>query len=180
MFVLNSVTRTLQWSKKQGPGWLNLKHEVINLFALTPKQMSKLSVCSPYPRLTYCRDNFTQYLNQSNYFERKGLEKLLTSIDSKEYEGFISAFTISNQRLLAQCAQDQEIQPLIMNDYFTSLLVAEHLREPEGIIYQLIFSPKQRNKLNHSIALMMHEKNHVFLKQGTEFSGASETIKYVH
>ncbi|MCW8385499.1 hypothetical protein SC046_15620 [Legionella pneumophila serogroup 1] len=169
MFVLNSVTRTLQWSKRQGPGWLNLKHDVINLFALTPKQMSKLSVCTPYPGLTYFKDNFIQSLNQSNYFEQKGLEKLLASIDFKEYEGFIPAFTLSNQRLLAQCAQDQEIQPLIMNDYFTSLLVAEHLREPEGIIYQLIFSPKQRTKLNHSIASMMHEKNHVFLKQGTEF-----------
>ncbi|HHF7375826.1 hypothetical protein [Legionella bozemanae] len=169
MFLLNSVTRTLQWSKKQGPGWLNLKHEVINLFALTPKQMSKLSVCSPYPRLTYCRDNFTQCLSQSNYFEQKGLDKLLTSIDFKEYEGFISAFTLSNQRLLAQCTQDQEIQPLIMNDYFTSLLVAEHLHKPEGIIYQLIFSPEKRTKLNHSIASMMHEKSHIFLKQGTEF-----------
>ncbi|MCW8470492.1 hypothetical protein OQJ19_07470 [Fluoribacter gormanii] len=169
MFILNSITRTLQWSKRQGPGWLNLKHDVINLFALTPKQMSKLSVCSPYPGLTYCRDNFTQYLNQSNDFERKGIEKLLTSIEPKKYEGFIPAFTLANQNLLRQCDHAQEIQPLILNDHFTSLLVAEHLRDPDGVIYHLIFSTKQRSKLKHLANLLMHEKNHVFLKQGTEY-----------
>ncbi|WP_412758302.1 hypothetical protein [Legionella bozemanae] len=169
MFLLNSVTRTLQWSKQQGPGWLNLKQEVINLFALTPKQMSKLSVCSSYPGLTYCIDNFIQYLTQSDSCEKKGIEKLLTTIDSKEYEGFIPAFTLSNQNLLTQCDCAQEIKPLIMNDHFTSLLVAEHLRDPEGIIYQLIFSPEQHSKLKHSVNLCMHEKNHLFLKQGTEY-----------
>ncbi|MCW8469906.1 hypothetical protein OQJ19_04445 [Fluoribacter gormanii] len=169
MFILNSITRTLQWSKRQGPGWLNLKKEAINLFALTPKQMSKLSVCSSYPGLTYCIDNFAQYLTQSDSCEKKGIEKLLTTIDSKEYKGFIPAFTLSNQNLLTQCDSAQEIQPLIMNDHFTSLLVAKHLSEPEGIIYQLIFSPEKRNKLKHSIASLMHEKNHVFLKQGTEY-----------
>ncbi|WP_454784788.1 hypothetical protein [Legionella sp. WA2024007413] len=169
MFILNSVTRTLQWSKQQGPGWLNLKQEVINLFALTPKQMSKLSVCSSYPGLTYCIDNFSQYLTQSDSCEQKGIEKLLTSIDSKEYEGFIPAFTLSNRNLLTQCDHAQEIQPVILNDNFTSLLVAEHLGEPDGIIYQLIFSPKQRSKLKHLVNLLIHEKSHQFLKQGTDF-----------
>ncbi|PWY54657.1 hypothetical protein DGG96_16010 [Legionella qingyii] len=169
MFILNSVTRTLQWSKQQGPGWLNLKQGVINLFALTPKQMSKLSVCSSYPRLTYCIDNFIRYLTQADSLEKKGIEKLLTTIDSNEYKGFIPAFTLSNRNLLTQCDHAQEVQPVILNDNFTSLLVAEHLRDPEGIIYQLIFSSKQRSKLNYLINLLMHEKSHLFLKQGTEF-----------
>lgn len=169
MFILNSVTRTLQWSRQQGPGWLNLKQGVINLFALTPKQMSKLSVCSSYPRLTYCIDNFIQYLTQADSLEKKGIEKLLTTIDSNEYKGFIPAFTLSNRNLLTQCDHAQEVQPVILNDNFTSLLVAEHLRDPEGIIYQLIFSSKQRSKLNYLINLLMHEKSHLFLKQGTEF-----------
>lgn len=169
VFILNSVTRTLQWSKRLGPGWLNLKHDVINLFDLTPKQMSKLSVCSPYSGLTYCIDNFTQYLTQSNSYEQKGIKKLLVSIDSKEYEGFISAFTLSNQNLLTQCDHAQEVQPLIMNDHFTSILVAEHLHDSEGIISQLIFSPKQRDRLKQLVASFLHEKSCVFLKQGTEY-----------
>lgn len=169
-FILNSVTRTIQWGKRQGPAWLELKkYDEINLFNLTPKQMSKLSVCTPYPGLTYFIDHFTKYCMQSDSCEKKGLEKLLLSIEPKEYDGFIQAFTSSNKKLLMQCDSDQEIQPLIMNDHFTSILVAEHLTNQEEIIYQLIFSPEKRKKLKQLVNSLTHEKHHVFLKQGTEY-----------
>lgn len=168
-FILNSVTRTLQWSKKQGPAWLNLKNDVINLFNLSSKQMSRLSVCSPYSGLTYSIDNFANYLAQSDSYERKGVEKLLNSLHPKTYEGFVQAFTLSNQNLLSSFDDAQEIQPLIMNDLFTSILLAEHLKDSEGIIYKIIFSLNKRTKLkelNHSLT---QEKQHLFLKQGTEY-----------
>jgi hypothetical protein len=168
-FILNSVTRTIQWSKQQGPAWLNLKHDVINLFDLTPKQMSKLSVCSSYPNLTYCLDHFTQYVTQSDSYEKKGVEKLLASIEPRKHDSFASAFTTSNQNLLTQCDHDQGIKPLIMNDQFTAILVAEHLRAPEGVIYQLIFSPHQRTKLNQLLHCSLQEKQYLFLKQSTEY-----------
>ncbi len=138
-FILNSVTRTLQWSKHQGPGWLNLKYGVINLFDLTPKQMSKLSVCSAYPQLTYRADNIKKYLAQADYYEKKGVEKLITSISSEIYEGFIPAFTSSNKNLMKQCDHANLIQPIIMNDQFTSILVAEHLSYKEGLFINLFF-----------------------------------------
>lgn len=167
-FILNSVTRTLQWGKQEGPGWINLKHKKINLFNLPSKKMSRMSVCSRFPNLTYHLDNLTNYVTESEH-EKKGVEKLLGSIHQNEYEGFIPAFTLSNKNLIKRCDINQRINTLIMNDHFTSILVAEHLKDSEGIIYNLIFSSQQRNKLNQIISSLKKDPSSLFLKQGTEY-----------
>jgi hypothetical protein len=167
--ILNSMTRTVQWSKEQGPGWLNLRYTNIKLFDLSPKTMSKLSVCSPVFHVRYNKNGFEHYLKQITTAEQKGLEKLGTVISSRNYENFICLFTKTNQDLLAGCDQAQEVKPLIINDRLTALLVAEHIREQEGIIYQLIFSPKKRNQLKQLIEDLKKEKQHLFLKQRTDY-----------
>lgn len=169
IFVLNSITRTVQWTKNQGPGWLNLRHDTLNVFDLTPKKMSQLSVCAPYPDLTFNLEKLSSYLNHTEDSEKKGLEKLMEAIQPKTYGSFIQAFTLANYNLFTQADRVHEIKPLLMNDYFSSLLVANHVLDEQGIIYKLIFSTYFRSKLKQIIHSMQQNKHHLFLKQGTEY-----------
>lgn len=167
--ILNSVTRTMQWEKKQGPGWLNLKHDDICLFDLSPKKMSKLSVCASHLEPSFNINNLTSYLQKPSSTEKKGLEKLLKLIPTEKCDDFISAFTLTNQALLNQCDENQDVRALIIDDRFTAMVVSEHLRNPHSFVYKLIFSVNLQTHLERLLSSKLHEKQHLFLKPSTDY-----------
>lgn len=168
-FILNSATRTLQWSKGCGPAWLNLQNDNINLFGMSPKKMSRLSVCAPSISMTYQKSTFDHQLLKALPEERDGLIKLFSVIDSAPYPDVISAFTLPNLALIKNCDQKSEVQPVILNDHFTAYVVAEHLKDSEGIISNLLFSSNKREQLNGLIEELKKTPQHIFLTQGTQF-----------
>ena len=168
-FILNSATRTLQWSKSCGPAWLNLSSSSINLFGMSPKKMSKMSVCAPSTPITYRKELIENNLSQIAQEEQEGLIKLFSVINPTPYPNMISAFTSPNLELINKCDIKGEVSPIILNDYFTSYVVAEHLQQTDGIIYKLLFTEQKRIKLNSLIEGLKNTPERTFLKESTQY-----------
>jgi len=141
-FVFNGTTVTMETVGKEGPGWLDLGDEQINLFGMGRHKLCRQSVAGAGPVMLNA-----EALQAA---DRPGLD-VLTATVGKRWGNAADAMADINRRLVSSWDRDDTTSPVFFDDRHAALALAGHLEDENSFITRLLTERARRDVLEQAL-----------------------------
>jgi hypothetical protein len=145
-FVFTGTTVTMETIGKEGPGWLDLGDEQINLFGMGRHKLCRQSVAGAGPVAL----NAEALRSAATDLHYPGIE-LLTEEPSGHWGNAADAMADINGRLVAAWDSSATTRPIFFDDRHAALTLAGHLDDENGLITRLLTDPARRQALERAL-----------------------------
>ena len=145
-FVFTGTTVTMETIGKEGPGWLDLGDQQINLFGMGRHKLCRQSVAGAGP-VSLNIEALRAAVSGSAY---PGLELLLAEA-GRRWGNAADALAGVNSRLVSSWDKANTTRPVFFDDRHAALALAHHLDDENGLITRLLTEPARRQALEMAL-----------------------------
>lgn len=164
-FVFTGTTMTMETIGREGPGWLDLGVDKINLFGVGRHKLSRKSVCATGP----------VSLN------KRALEAAGDATDGARWLGVLleradevfgnaaDGLAALNESLAAEWDHSAATRPIFFDDRLAAAALARHLEDEDSIPSKLLTDPRRRLRLEQALQIASSGPFGSFLPTGTVY-----------
>lgn len=144
-FLSNCATTTMELRPKVGPCWLNYYDTNINLFNLSRVKRKSTS--------TYCLNEDLTFVMKPDFGEvntdevKRFYEKYKPLIDTKHFCSATSAFNYTNRVLWKFWDNEENFNPVFLDEAVYSKLLISHLKDKNSFIYKIFNNFSLQSKI---------------------------------
>jgi len=143
-FVFTGTTVTMETVGKEGPGWLDLGDQQINLFGMGRHKLCRQSVAGAGP--VSLNIDALRAVGSTH----PGLEQLVIQAGRK-WGNAADAMADVNSQLVASWDAAITTSPVFFDDRHAALALARHLDDENGLITRLLTDPTRRMALEQAL-----------------------------
>jgi len=143
-FVFTGTTVTMETVGKEGPGWLDLGDQQINLFGMGRHKLCRQSVAGAGPV------SLNAEALGSAASTHPGLDRLLDHAGRK-WGNAADAMADLNGHLVSSWDEAKTPGPVFFDDRHAALALARHLDDEDGLITRLLTDPTRRTALEQAL-----------------------------
>jgi len=159
------TTMTMETVGKEGPGWLDIGSEKINLFGMGRHKLCRKSVCVAGP-VSLNRSALEAADDATD--RGRWLGTLLSSAD-KSFPTAADALTALNEDLVADWDRSGSARPVFIDDRLAAAAMAGHLEDEESLLSRLLFDPHRRKRLEQALQEAAEGPYGRFLPNATDY-----------
>ncbi len=146
-FGFVGTTMTMETIGREGPGWLDVGGDKINLFGMGRHKLCRKSVCAAGP-VSLNRRALEATGDETD--ASRWLGTLLASADRK-FPTAADALTTLNENLVADWDRSGATRPVFIDDRLAAVALARHLEDDDSILTKLLTNPQRRQRLDHAL-----------------------------
>ncbi|MER9400953.1 hypothetical protein NKI46_22855 [Mesorhizobium sp. M0615] len=146
-FGFMGTTMTMETTGREGPGWLDVGDDKVNLFGMGRHKLCRKSACAAGPVALNGRALETVG-NETD--ARSWLGTLLASQD-KVFATAADALTELNEHLVADWDRSGMARPVFVDDRLAATVVSRHLEDEGSLLSRLLLEPARRRRLDHAL-----------------------------
>lgn len=146
-FGFMGATMTMETVGREGPGWLDVGDDKVNLFGMGRHKLCRKSVCAAGP-VTLNTRALEAVGNETD--ASRWLGTLLASQD-KVFATAADALTELNEDLVADWDSSGMARPVFIDDRLAASAVAGHLDHDGSLLSRLLLEPARRQRLDHAL-----------------------------
>ena len=141
------TTMTMETVGQEGPGWLDVGDDKVNLFGMGRHKLCRKSVCAAGP-VSLNKRALEAVGDETD--ARSWLGTLLASQD-KVFATAADALTELNGDLVADWDRSGMARPVFIDDRLAASAMARHLDDDGSLLSRLLFEPARRQRLDHAL-----------------------------
>ncbi|MGX5843198.1 hypothetical protein ACWGTI_20970 [Mesorhizobium sp. ArgA1] len=146
-FGFMGATMTMETVGREGPGWLDVGDDKVNLFGMGRHKLCRKSVCAAGP-VSLNKRALQAVGNETD--ARSWLSTLLAS-QEKVFATAADALTELNEDLVASWDRSGMARPVFIDDRLAAAAVARHLDHDGSLPSRLLLEPERRQRLDHAL-----------------------------
>ena len=146
-FGFMGTTMTMETVGQEGPGWLDVGDDKVNLFGMGRHKLCRKSVCAAGP--VSLNKRALEAVGDETDASR-WLGTLLASQD-KVFATAADALTELNGDLVADWDRSGMVRPVFIDDRLAASAMARHLDDDGSLLSRLLFEPARRQRLDHAL-----------------------------
>lgn len=146
-FGFMGTTMTMETTGREGPGWLDVGDDKVNLFGMGRHKLCRKSACAAGP-VTLNGRALETVGNETD--ARSWLGTLLAS-QGKVFATAADALTELNEDLVADWDRSGMARPVFVDDRLAATVVARHLEDEGSLLSRLLLKPPRRRRLDHAL-----------------------------
>ncbi len=139
------TTMTMETVGREGPGWLDVGDDKVNLFGMGRHKLCRKSVCAAGP-VSLNKRALEAVGDETD--ATRWLGTLLASQD-KVFATAADALTELNEDLVANWDRSGTALPVFIDDRFAASAMAQHLEDDDSLLSRLLLEPARRQRLDH-------------------------------
>jgi len=167
-WMLACATVRLQVARREGPGWLPYRGQVLKVFGLPTRQLKWRRVCSPGQKLTFAHGELCLQNDQ--------FQSLIGDISG---DVATDLFQEANRRLVGYCIRRDGPKIIDLDERFTAWVIAEHLESGQTPIHALILSDKISSRYKQILAKLQVSYDSRSLRFPTEHLWAIDSAGHL-
>ena len=146
-FAFTGATVTMETVGREGPGWLGVGSERINLFGMGRHKLCRQSACAAGPVSLNKRtlETLSQRIGDVSW-----LNVLLDRAD-EPFATAADALGALNTDLASAWDGPAAVRPVFFDDRHAALAVARHLEDEDGLLTRLLTDPDRRSRLEQAL-----------------------------
>jgi len=141
------TTMTMETVGREGPGWLDVGDDKINLFGMGRHKLCRKSTCAAGP-VSINKRALEAVGDETD--ARSWLGTLLASQD-KVFGTAADALTELNEDLFANWDRSGRALPIFIDDRLAASAMARHLDHEDSLLARLLTQPARRQRLDHAL-----------------------------
>lgn len=141
------TTMTMETVGQEGPGWLDVGDDKVNLFGMGRHKLCRKSVCAAGP-VSLNKRALQAVGNETD--ARSWLGTLLASQD-KVFATAADALTELNEDLVADWDRSGTARPVFIDDRLAAAAMARHLDDEGSLLSRLLMEPTRRQRLDRAL-----------------------------
>lgn len=141
------TTMTMETTGREGPGWLDVGGDKVNLFGMGRHKLCRKSVCAAGP-VSLNRSALEAAGDEID--ASRWLGRLLGSAE-KKFPTAADALTSLNEDLVAEWDRSATARPVFIDDRLAAVALARHLEDDGSILTKLLTDPQRRQRLDHAL-----------------------------
>ena len=141
------TTMTMETIGREGPGWLDVGDDKVNLFGMGRHKLCRKSTCVAGP-VSLNKRALEAVGNETD--ARSWLGTLLASQD-KVFATAADALTELNGDLVADWDRSGAARPVFIDDRLAAAAMARHLDDDGSLLSRLLMEPARRQRLDHAL-----------------------------
>ncbi|WP_244508031.1 hypothetical protein [Mesorhizobium sp. ORS 3428] len=146
-FGFMGTTMTMETIGREGPGWLDVGDDKINLFGMGRHKLCRKSACVAGP-VSLNKRALEAVGDEAD--TSRWLDTLLASQD-KVFETAADALTALNEDLVANWDRSTMALPVFIDDRLAAAAMARHLQYDGSLLSRLLFEPARRKRLERAL-----------------------------
>ena len=163
--VFTGATMTMETIGREGPGWLDLGPDKINLFGVGRHKLSRKSVCATGPvslnkRALETAGDATDAARWLGVLLERGDEVFGNAAD---------ALASLNENLASEWDRSAATRPIFFDDRLAAAALARHLEDEDSVPSKLLTDPQRRCRLEHALQMASCGPFGSFLPTGTAY-----------
>ena len=162
-FAFTGATVTMETVGREGPGWLGVGSEHINLFGMGRHKLCRQSVCAAGPVSLNKRalETVAQSIGETSWL------KVLLDRADEPFATAADALATLNTDLASAWDGSAAARPVFFDDRHAALVVARHLEDEDGLLTRLLTDPDRRRRLEQALDSAASGPFGRFLPSGT-------------
>ncbi|MES0201279.1 hypothetical protein [Mesorhizobium sp. M0011] len=141
------TTMTMETIGREGPGWLDVGDDKVNLFGMGRHKLCRKSACAAGP-VTLNKRALEAVGDETD--ASRWLGTLLASQD-KVFGTAADALTELNEDLVADWDRSGMARPVFIDDRLAASVVARHLDHDSSLLSKLLLEPARRQRLERTL-----------------------------
>ncbi|AZO11453.1 MULTISPECIES: hypothetical protein [unclassified Mesorhizobium] len=141
------TTMTMETIGREGPGWLDVGDDKVNLFGMARHKLCRKSACVAGP-VALNRRALEAVGDETD--TSRWLGTLLASQD-RVFGTAADALTALNEDLVARWDCSGTALPVFIDDRLAAAAMARHLEYEGSLLSRLLFEPARRQRLEHAL-----------------------------
>lgn len=141
------TTMTMETVGREGPGWLDVGDDKVNLFGMGRHKLCRKSTCVAGP-VSLNKHALEAVGNETDVSRWLGI--LLASQD-KVFGTAADALTTLNEDLVANWDRSGMAVPVFIDDRLAASAMARHLDDDGNLLSRLLTQPARRRRLDHAL-----------------------------
>ncbi|TPJ40536.1 hypothetical protein FJ434_17465 [Mesorhizobium sp. B2-5-13] len=141
------TTMTMETIGREGPGWLDVGDDKVNLFGMGRHKLCRKSACAAGP-VTLNKRALEAVGDETD--ASRWLGTLLARQD-KVFGTAADAMTALNEDLVANWDRSGMALPVFIDDRLAAAAMARHLQHDGSLISRLLMEPARRRRLEHAL-----------------------------
>ncbi|TPJ13880.1 hypothetical protein FJ950_23735 [Mesorhizobium sp. B2-3-14] len=141
------TTMTMETIGREGPGWLDVGDDKVNLFGMGRHKLCRKSACAAGP--VSLNKRALEAVGDETDASR-WLGTLLARQD-KVFGTAADAMTALNEDLVANWDRSGMALPVFIDDRLAAAAMARHLQYDGGLLSRLLIEPARRRRLEHAL-----------------------------
>ncbi|MDX8454332.1 hypothetical protein RFM98_16355 [Mesorhizobium sp. VK9D] len=164
-FGFMGTTMTMETVGREGPGWLDVGYDKINLFGLGRHKLCRKSTCAagPVSLNTRALEAVGDETDVSRW-----LGTLLANQD-KVFGTAADALTALNEDLIANWDRSGMALPVFIDDRLAAAAMARHLEHDDSLLSRLLIEPARRQRLDSALQEAVSSPFGRFLPNATDY-----------
>ncbi|RUW55409.1 hypothetical protein EOA32_01920 [Mesorhizobium sp. M1A.F.Ca.ET.072.01.1.1] len=146
-FCFMGTTMTMETIGREGPGWLDIGDDKVNLFGMGRHKLCRKSACVAGP--VFLNKRALEAVGDETDASR-WLGTLLASRD-KMFATAADAVTALNEDLVANWDCSGMAKPVFIDDRLAAAAMARHLEYDGSLLSKLLFEPARRQRLERAL-----------------------------
>ncbi|RWI96455.1 MAG: hypothetical protein E5X33_00205 [Mesorhizobium sp.] len=146
-FCFMGTTMTMETIGREGPGWLDVGDDKVNLFGMGRHKLCRKSACAAGP--VFLNKRALEAVGDETDASR-WLGTLLASRD-KMFATAADAVTALNEDLVANWGCSSMAKPVFIDDRLAAAAMARHLEYDGSLLSKLLFEPARRQRLERAL-----------------------------
>ena len=143
VWMLPCATLRMQVERRRGPGWVNVGDRQYNVFGLSTEQLKRRRVAAEGAPLQFA---FTASEGSPEQ------PPLLSLVDDLSSNLGAELFHQANHRMLQQHCSPNAPVIAAFDERLAAAVVAQHLLDPNSIVYRVLLDPVLQNTYQHAVA----------------------------
>ncbi len=141
------TTMTMETVGREGPGWLDVGDDKVNLFGMGRHKLCRKSTCAAGP-VSLNKRALEAVGDETD--ARRWLGTLLASQD-KVFGTAADALTELNEDLVADWDRSGTSRPVFIDDRLAASAMAQHLEDDSSLLSRLLTQPARRQRLDRAL-----------------------------
>ncbi|UCI07180.1 hypothetical protein [Mesorhizobium sp. B1-1-8] len=164
-FCFMGATMTMETIGREGPGWLDVGDDKINLFGMGRHKLCRKSACVAGP--VSLNKRALEAVGDETDASR-WLGTVLASRD-KVFGTAADALTALNEDLVANWDRSGMALPVFIDDRLAAAAMARHLEYDGSLLSRLLVDPARRRRLDHALQTAASSPFGRFLPNATDY-----------
>ena len=159
------TTMTMETVGREGPGWLDVGDDKVNLFGMGRHKLCRKSTCVAGP--VSLNKRALEAVGDETDASR-WLRTVLGSQD-KVFGTAADALTALNEDLVANWDRSGMALPVFIDDRLAAAAMAQHLDSDDSLLAKLLIEPARRRRLDHALQEAASSPFGRFLPNATDY-----------